>query len=327
MNTDFYKIKPNKSLMQNSMWHWDKYPKLPVIPPNKSIEIANFNGPGIVKTVHLTLFVDQHEFTDITDHVYISIYYNNNKYPSLFALVNSFFCDSFEEKSINFCSTVMAKRPSRSLFCYIPMPFKEKIVIKLENRYTHSVEGYGYVTAEQLPSWENDNAYFHAKWLNKTVKITDDSIPLLDTQAKGHFFGCHMTTESICPHFKGNAGICEGNDEFYIDGDSEPNLEYLGTEDFFGFSWTWNNTWYDDYSGTTYLEQKDNLTRLACYRFLLNDPIRFSSSIKAQINYEHEINNPELNRARKDDSGYVKYGIVTYWYQNIPTDSFAMSDF
>jgi len=156
MNSDFYKIKPNKTLMQNSLWHWDKYPKLPVVNPHGSIEIGNFKGPGVIKTIHMTLYVDQQEYTDITDNVYISIYYNNNKYPSVYAPVSNFFCDSFQEQSINFSSILMAKRPSRSLFCYIPMPFEESAIIKLESKYSHPVDGYGYVTAEQLPKWEED---------------------------------------------------------------------------------------------------------------------------------------------------------------------------
>ena len=31
--------------------------------------------------------------------------------------------------------------------------------------------------------------------------------------------------------------LCEANNEFYLDGGDDPALEYLGTEDLYGFSW------------------------------------------------------------------------------------------
>ena len=31
--------------------------------------------------------------------------------------------------------------------------------------------------------------------------------------------------------------ICEGNQEIYLDGSKEPQMEYLGTEDGYGYSW------------------------------------------------------------------------------------------
>jgi len=48
--------------------------------------------------------------------------------------------------------------------------------------------------------------------------------------------------------------------------------------------------------------------------------VRFSTSLRARINYEHEINNPYLQRARTEGNGQVHFGIVTHWYQDTPVD-------
>jgi hypothetical protein len=200
------------------------------------------------------------------------------------------------------------------------MPFEEKIEVSLVNKTDKRVTGYGYVTGESIPEWESDLGYFHANWRDATVMLPDDIVPLVDTTGTGHFFGCHLTAVSSCPHFAGNEGICEGNDEFYIDGSEEP-YDYLGTEDFFGFSWNWRKLWYDSHSGTTFLSDEDDTTRLACYRFLLNDPVRFAERLKVQINYRNEKKNPYLKRAREEGHGSVRFGIVSYWYQRIPADA------
>ena len=59
----------------------------------------------------------------------------------------------------------------------------------------------------------------------------------------------------------------------------------------------------------------------AVYRFLLNDPVRFSRSLKARISYEHEIKNQSLRKAREEGNGEVAFGIVVYWYQEKPADA------
>ncbi len=319
---DFCTLKPHQSTMQNSLWHHDAYPELPDLLPNSRIEMARFNGPGIIRTIHLTLNMDGCDTRDeLLRGVFLVVKYDGQSFDSVQAPVGDFFCDSFGSESIHFASLVMAKRPTNSLYCYAPMPFRKEVEITLVNKTAKKVTGYGYVTAEKIPDWKPDLGYFHASWLDKTCNLPDDLVPILNTRGDGHFFGCHLTAISGCPHFAENQGICEGNDEFYVDGSDTPSVNYLGTEDFFGFSWNWRKLWYDNYSGTTYLSDDNGITRLGCYRFLLNDPVRFSESLKVQINYRNEVNNGPLKKAREDGNGQVRFGIVSYWYQSEPVDA------
>ena len=317
---DLHKIRPYKSVMQNSLWNHDYYPELPDLEARSTVEIARFDGPGIVRTIHLTVNIDGADRDELLRNVYLSVTYDGCGYPSVLAPVGDFFCDSFGSESIHFASIVMAKRPTNSLFCYLPMPFRKEVLIELVNHTDHKVTGYGYVTGEQTPEWENDDSCFHARWIDTTVSLPDDQITLLETKGKGHFAGCHLTAVSSCSHFLENQGICEGNDEFFIDGSVEPTCNYLGTEDFFGFSWNWRELWYDNHSGTTFLNDDEGVTKLACYRFLLNDPVRFDDSLIARINYRHELKNLPLLKAKAEGGGIVRFGIVVYWYQDSPVD-------
>jgi len=319
-NADLHKLRSHQSQMQNSLWSHDYYPDLPDLHPHSTLEIGRFAGPGIIRTIHLTLNIEGGDRHELLRGTFLSIRYDQNHFASVHAPVGDFFCDSFGSASTHFASIVMAKRPTNSLFCYLPMPFAEHAVIELVNTTDKKVTGYGYVTAEKVDGWDADNAYFHAKWIDTTVQLPDDRVPLLDVTGAGHFLGCHLTAVSACPHFAENMGICEGNDEFFIDGFSEPTCNYLGTEDFFGFSWNWRELWYDDYSGTTYLDDADGITKLACYRFLLNDPVRFQKSLHARINYEYERKNIPLRDAKRDQNGVVRFGIVVYWYQDRAVD-------
>ncbi len=307
--------------MQNSLWNHDAYPHLPDLEPQGKVELARFCGPGIVRTIHLTLNIDKGKREELLRGAFLQVKYNGCQYTSVNTPVGDFFCDSFNSKSIHFAGLIMAKRPTNSLFCYAPMPFRNGIDISLVNKTDKKITGYGYVTAESIPEWDSDLGYFHANWKEKSVNLPDEIVPLLNIHGTGHFFGCHLTAVSSCPHFKENQGICEGNDEFYIDNSKEPICNYLGTEDFFGFSWNWRKLWFDDYAGTTYLNDRDGTTMLACYRFLLNDPVRFANSLKAQINYQNEGNNDPLKKAKQEGNGKVIFGLVSYWYQNPPVDT------
>jgi len=321
---ELYKLRPNRSLMQNSLWHWDAYPTLPDLAPRGRVELGRFAGPGIVRTVHLTLNITGGDRAELQRGVFLEVRYDGQPYASVYAPVGDFFGDSFGGESIEYSSVAMAKRPTHSLFCYLPMPFRREVVLSLVNTTDQTVTGYGYVTAETLPTWEADTAYFHARWFDRTVSLPDEEVPLLNTRGRGHFLGCHLTAVTRCPQFAGCQGICEGNDEFRVDGAADPTCIYLGTEDFFGFSWSWNRLWADNYSGTTYLRNQDGETRLACYRFLLNDPVRFSTSLQARIYYRDEIHNEQLLRARAEGNGQVRFGIVSYWYQDTPVDALSV---
>ncbi len=320
---ELYKIRPGASQLQNSLWHWDAYPELPDLEPHGRVELGRFAGPGVVRTIHLTLNIAGGDRALLLRGVFLEVRYDGLPFASVRAPIGDFFCDAFGSQSLHFASIVMAKRPTHSLFCYLPMPFREGAELALVNTTDRKVEGYAYVTAESLPGWEADAGYFHARWFDRTVTLPDDEVVLLDTRGRGHFLGCHLTAVSRCPHFAGREGICEGNDEFRVDGAAEPTCNYLGTEDFFGFSWSWKQVWADNYSGTTYLADEDGETRLACYRFLLNDPVRFRKSLRARINYRDEINNPHLRAARAEGNGQVRFSIVTYWYQDAPVEALA----
>jgi len=318
------KIRPWRSLMQNSLWHWDAHPELPDLLPHGRVELGRFAGPGVVRTIHLTLNITGDDRVALLRGVFLNIRYDGHDHASVHAPVGDFFCDSFASASSHFASIVMAKRPTNSLFCYLPMPFRKGVEISLVNTTTQTVTGYGYVTADAVPAWSEEYGYFHAKWIDRMVTLPDEEVPLLDTRGCGHFFGCHLTAVSSCPHFASNEGICEGNDEFFVDDASTPTCNYLGTEDFFGFSWNWRHLWTDNYSGTTFLSDEGGETQLACYRFLLNDPVRFSTALKVLINYQHEINNPFLQKAQAEGNGQVQFGIVAYWYQDTPINALTV---
>lgn len=115
-NLNLHKLRPFESIMQNSLWNHDYYSELLDLNPYSTLEIERFNEPGIIRTIHLTLNIEGDNRSELLRNNFLMINYDHKPYPSVYAPLGDFFCDSFSAVSIPFASLVMAKRPTNSLF-------------------------------------------------------------------------------------------------------------------------------------------------------------------------------------------------------------------
>jgi hypothetical protein len=120
-----------------------------------------------------------------------------------------------------------------------------------------------------------------------------------DIKGKGHFVGINYYVHCPSPMWYG-----EGDDMWFIDGESMPSMIGTGTEDFFNTSWCPKEPFYHPYYGYPRVNNDIGwLGRTHVYRFFIPDPIFFDKSLKATIEHGHE-NNMTLDLAT-----------VAYWYQ------------
>jgi hypothetical protein len=103
----------------------------------------------------------------------------------------------------------------------------------------------------------------------------------------------------------------EGDDMFFIDGAKSPSIAGTGSEDYFmgAFGFGDKPFSYQLY-GAPVLGGEHAGSRTSVYRFNLNSPITFTTSIKATI--EHG------NANHRSDNFYS----VAYWYQSEPHATF-----
>jgi hypothetical protein len=127
-----------------------------------------------------------------------------------------------------------------------------------------------------------------------------------------------MSIRSRSPQWVG-----EGDDKFFIDGDpaDKPSLWGTGTEDYFLCAWGMNECLYP-YFGCTYMEGDHSGfaelgVRYTMYRWHIPDPIRFTKSLRFEIEHkgwisedETESGNVEGHVEREDD-----IATVAFWYQ------------
>ena len=91
------------------------------------------------------------------------------------------------------------------------------------------------------------------------------------------------------PKCKRGELLCEGNDEFYLNGEETPSVEYLGTEDLYGYSYGFHEKWFDGYCAIIRLEEfPSGGSRVAMLCCRAGDRISFSNGCKGVLNYTHE---------------------------------------
>ncbi len=311
--------------LKASLWPNDKYPELPQLLPKATVVLLNVDGPGVITHMHTTRFSPKIKGENwnwdgkyIRD-VRLRVYYDFNKTPAIDMPFFDFFSDIDGES--NYFSTTYFSKVKRANNSRLIMPFKEHIKIEVENPTDIKLSGYIDIQWEKLNKIPDDTGYLYTDYRQGTVKIPEGNIELCQISKKGSIIANWLQLscdDILCSE---GAVLCEGNDEFYLDNESSPSIEYLGTEDFFGFSWGFSELQCD---GHIAILQKKELQNggvtISMLRTRENDKINFSKSCRLLLEYRHEINNqlpnlnPEIKKALEQGNIIASVKSCVYYY-------------
>jgi len=253
--------------------------------------------------------------------VIVEVYYDGVDVPAVRVPLADFFADGCNGRAVNFSTPFVEKAPD-SYNSFIPMPFRKSAKVVLVNETDLDLGFYTYVEFEDLPAWDPALGYFHATWDRRFWQLDDGSNQLLfNVKGQGHLLGRHVSITTDEPIFSNFAYVMEGNNEIYIDVETKPRINYLGTEDAFGFSWGFPAIHTGDFHGINF-KQKADPAMVSFYRFHGNQPVRFRDGLKLRINHSQEwaIQNIMLDGVlpymAADGRLWVDYALTHYWYQD-----------
>jgi len=205
--------------------------------------------------------------------------------------------------------------------CYLPMPFASGARIELENQGTEHPGGFWfhidyekYASPTAIPE---NMGRLHALWNReqKTEAVPlpegqdeiknlsgDENYTILDVTGDGQFAGYFLTVVNNERTWYG-----EGDDMIFIDGEAfPPSFHGTGTEEIFGGGACPDKEYSGPYTGYHCIENRAGYRwwgTNGMYRFMLLDPIRFRTSLRATI--EHGHGNDKAN----------DYCSCAFWYQ------------
>lgn len=312
----------------NGGWRYDAYPELESLDAGRAITVAEFEGPGVVVALHSTQHTI-HEQEGAPEEsvrralcargVVLEVYYNGVQTPAVSVPLADFFADGCGGLAQDFSTPFVEKAPG-SYNGFIPMPFERSVRVVLRNETGFDLANYSFVEAVPLPEWDPSLGYFHAAWNRFAFQLTRQTDrPFFHVDGRGHLLGRQWSIATDEPIFRWFHFVMEGNNEVRIDGEPEPRVDYLGSEDSFGVAWGWQRPFIGLRHGTPFVQHLDPALA-SMYRFHTTNAIPFERSLDWRVDWTHEFASlPDylklLEERFKTGGLWVDYATTHYWYQ------------
>jgi hypothetical protein len=281
--------------------------------PGETVTLADLAGPGVVTHIWLTVAANEYAWPRL---LRLRIYYDGSRTPSVDAPIGDFFAvgHGFERPVESL--VIRASSEGRSRNSYWPMPFRRSCRITVTNEGRRRVSNlYYHVDWKKVPSLPAGTAYFHARYRQALPNSSGRPYEVVNVNGRGHYAG---TVLSIVQAEAGWFG--EGDDFFFVDGETKPSIEGTGTEDYFNDAWGLR-VGTGPYAGASVAEGTGLGSRMSAYRWHLTDPIPFRRSLRFVFEHKGWTFHPDGSVKSASGERTDLISSVAYWYQvGIATD-------
>ncbi|MEV0618223.1 glycoside hydrolase family 172 protein [Nonomuraea sp. NPDC050404] len=307
--------------------------------PGQTITLADIRGAGSVNHIWMTVAprdpgTPQTPDRDFLRKLVLRVFWDDNEHPSVLVPLGDFF-GMGHARTANFVSAPLQMSPQdgKALNCWFHMPFGSRARFELTSECEEEVLWfYYYIDYDEFDELGEGLGRFHAQWRreNPTDGLDQGTMPnaeylfggantdgagnyvILEAEGRGHYVGCVLNVTNL-RHTSDWNWYGEGDDMIFIDGEAfPPSLHGTGTEDYFNTAWCPSQTYHAPYHGLTLPGGENWSGQISMYRFHIEDPVPFTTSIKVTIEHGH------ANRRQDDLSS------VAYWYQELPHRPFTL---
>ena len=288
------------------------------IQPGETMELADVAGPGVINHIWLTFAEARPNWLEADGtanpgEIVLRMYWDNAAAPAVETPLGDFFAAAFgmrhEVKSV-----AVAVEDGDGYNAYWQMPFFERARITVTNEGAKRVRSFYYqIDYTEVPELPADTAYFCAQYNQAFPETLGEDYLILDAEGQGHYVGTFMAVQSRSPYWFG-----EGDARIYVDGDTEPTIQGTGTEDYFLSAWGFREHSFPTFGAPYLSDDPSNLgMRASMYRWHIDDPIRFTKSLRFEIEHTGWISADETESGEVD--GHVEreddVASVAFWYQ------------
>lgn len=271
--------------------------------------MGNLEGPGTIHHMWFTIASGELGYSRL---LVLRMYWDGEEKPSVECPVGDFFAMGHGIDKPMSSLPVRVTSDGRGRNCYWPMPFKKSARITVTNEGKKRTDAYYYYIDWEKAPVPDDAAYFHAMYRQEFPTTPGKNYLLADIEGRGQYVGTVLSVRQRTASWWG-----EGDDFFYIDGEAEPSLRGTGSEDYFCDGWGFREQ-DGPYYGAPLVEGYDAGARTTVYRWHITDPVRFTKSLKVEI--EHK--GVSFNSDNAIKSGFEErsddFSSVAFWYQMEP---------
>ncbi len=286
-------LQKGKTGLLGATWPYDSRPEAEELKKKSRVTIFEQEGCGAVSHLHASNYIASgDEFgkdwrNQAVGQLVIRVYYDRETSPSIMMPFMDFLADI--DYDSGFFSTVYFSKVKHSHNFRLVMPYREHIRIELENPTDLNMTGYTEIQWEAYGSLPANCGYLYADYRKGQALLPRDMIQLCDIRTQGAIAAHWYQVAADDPQCKNGERICEGNHLFYLDGEERPGIESQGTEDFYNYSWGFQDTQSDHYGAIIKRQDLEHGgSRIAVLRCRDRDAIRFEKSCRGVIDYTQE---------------------------------------
>lgn len=277
------------------------------------IAIAELKGPGVI--THMWINV-QSDDPYAGRMVVLRAKWDGETVPSIEVPIGDFFGVGFGLDGSVETLPVRVTADGRARSCWWPMPFAKSADVTIRNDSQRPIRMLQWaVDWNETPCPPNVRT-FHAHFRVSDRSIEAHDHRVLDVKGRGHYVGTVLSVWSAEEGWPG-----EGDDRFYVDGDSTPTLQGTGLEDYFNDNWSFH-LGTGPYGGVTYYDGTGAGARSCACRWHLLDPIPFEKSLVVSFQragWVHRHDEWSVVSSRRD-----AFSSVAFWYQEEPHGSLSI---
>jgi len=277
------------------------------IMPGETLIMADLLGPGVVDHIWVTVADNEYAWPRL---VRLRVYYDGKKTPSVDVPLGDFFgvghgydrdLDSLLIRDSSF---------GRARNSYWPMPFRRSCKITVTDEGNRPVTMFYYhVDWQKHPALPDDVAYFHGYYRQERPAVSGKNYEFLNVNGTGHYVG---TVLNVIQSQVGWFG--EGDDLFYVDRATHPQIYGTGTEDYINEAWGLRVS-YSPWAGTPVAEGERVGARLTGYRWHVPDPVPFTKSLWAGIEHAGWTYNQDGTIRSGFEERPDYFSSAAFWYQ------------
>jgi hypothetical protein len=315
------KIKPGRSRAATSTdpSFTGNADRVKYIAPGETRVLADLKGPGVIRHIWLTFNEARPNWLEsggsaAPDEIVVRMYWDGAKEPAVEAPLGDFFGAGFGRRYELVSVPVQVETGGDGYNCFWPMPFFKRGLITVTNEGTRNARSFYYhIDYTEDPGLDRDAAYFCAQYNQAFPEALGRDYTIAEIQGQGQYVGTVMSIRARSPMWFG-----EGDARFYIDGETKPSIQGTGTEDYFIMAWGMSLGMYP-YFGCVRWSPEGEIpgTEYCMYRWHIADPVRFTKSLRFDIEHTGWISADETESGKIE--GHVEreddIATVAFWYQ------------
>ncbi len=271
------------------------------IAPGEMLVLMDEHGRGEITHFWTTMWAEGPALKALV----LRMYWDEETTPSVESPLGDFFGLGLGDYVV-YESAPLAVAPNRALNSFFPMPFQKHARITVTNEGSHDVPNFyfnidyrayprplsaGLLSFHAQYRQASPNHGWTNQWQSNGDKMVEDKKNLngednyvwMEAKGRGHFVGVTM---SVLQNQDGWWG--EGDDMFFVDGEKSPSINGTGSEDYFLGAFDFGDRAFSfaQFGAPLKGEERAGI-RSSVYRFHLDSPITFATSLRATIEHGH----------------------------------------